>query len=93
MRLIVAPIADAWKSYESKVVPAEAGDVQRQECRRAFMAGALFVLLAIDELGALGDEAAIAGLQALHQELQLFVASQVSEASVKGGGLNARRSD
>lgn len=31
---------EEWKSYEHDVVPAEAPPVQREECRRAFMAGA-----------------------------------------------------
>lgn len=35
------PIFDAWKSYEHEVVPRGASSVQREECRRAFYAGAL----------------------------------------------------
>lgn len=29
-----------WKSYEAEVLPRDAADVQRIECRRAFYAGA-----------------------------------------------------
>ena len=33
-------IFDEWQSYERDVMPAGAADVQREECRRAFYAGA-----------------------------------------------------
>lgn len=40
-------LAAQWASYERLVIPATAGDLQRQETRRAFYAGAqdLFELL------------------------------------------------
>lgn len=31
---------EEWQSYDRKIVPVEAGAVQREECRRAFYAGA-----------------------------------------------------
>lgn len=31
---------DAWKGYEQRVIPPDAGPTQREECRRAFYAGA-----------------------------------------------------
>lgn len=34
-------IADAWRDFEIQVVPLNAPDVQRTECRRAFYQGAL----------------------------------------------------
>lgn len=33
-------IFDQWRSYERDIVPAAASAVQREECRRAFYAGA-----------------------------------------------------
>lgn len=36
-----SPVFDAWQSYERNVVPPEASATQREECRRAFYAGAL----------------------------------------------------
>ena len=33
-------IGEEWSSYQAEVVPAEAPDVQREECKRAFYAGA-----------------------------------------------------
>ena len=34
-------IFEEWHSYERDVVPANAPNVQREECRRAFYAGAM----------------------------------------------------
>jgi hypothetical protein len=66
-------IFESWDSYGREVVPANAPAIQREECRRAFYAGAwacyqsLLELTAIEDddeceqaLGALGDE--IAGI-------------------------------
>ena len=38
---------DAWKTYERDVVPTEASTIQREECRRAFYAGAMACLSAV----------------------------------------------
>ncbi len=40
-------IADAWRDFEIKVIPLNAPDVQRTECRRAFYAGARTLLTGI----------------------------------------------
>ena len=56
-------IAELWRLYETKVLPRDAGPVQRQECRRAFYAGIrgwLDMLMAHMEEG---DEATDADLQ------------------------------
>ena len=37
------PIARAWSSYRTLVVPADAGEVQVEETRRAFYAGAAVI--------------------------------------------------
>lgn len=34
-------IADAWRDFEIQIVPLDASEVQRTECRRAFYAGAI----------------------------------------------------
>jgi hypothetical protein len=44
-------IADAWTSYAESVLPAAAGHGQRQECRRAFYAGAQSMLSLLFMLG------------------------------------------
>jgi len=36
----VKSLTESWISYEKEVVPADAPVVQREECYRAFMAGA-----------------------------------------------------
>jgi hypothetical protein len=33
-------LANAWKTYRRRIIPATAPDVQIQECRRAFYGGA-----------------------------------------------------
>ena len=37
-------IADAWRDFEIQVIPLNAPEVQRTECRRAFYQGALALL-------------------------------------------------
>lgn len=50
-------IADAWASYAEAVMPADAGHVQRQECRRAFYAGAQSVLSLLFMIGDIDADA------------------------------------
>ena len=45
-----------WQSYDRDVVPAGAPDVQREECRRAFYAGAWACFCAMLEAVAPEDE-------------------------------------
>lgn len=45
------PIADTWRDFESRIVPADAPDVQRREMRRAFYAGASAALGAMVNIG------------------------------------------
>ena len=41
--------AELWESYETEVLPKDAPDVQRVECKRAFYAGA-FAVACIDNM-------------------------------------------
>lgn len=41
------PIEDVWKSYDAMVIPAAAGELQRQECKMAFFAGCTALFTAI----------------------------------------------
>ncbi|HMG17670.1 MAG TPA: hypothetical protein VK573_03010 [Gemmatimonadales bacterium] len=67
-------IGDAWASYLAEVVPADAPEVQREECKRAFYAGATAMYQAVMEAMEPTDEDACAArLTALHHELQGFV--------------------
>lgn len=38
---MTTPIDDAWRSYAAQVLPPDAPEVQRVECRRAFFGGAV----------------------------------------------------
>lgn len=66
-------IAEAWASYLREVVPTDAPDVQRVECRLAFYAGcqAMYALLVAD----LPDDEAEAEmhLRDLNEELGVFL--------------------
>jgi hypothetical protein len=68
-------IFDEWKSYERDVVPKDAVESQREECRRAFYAGAQACLTAVYEATDVADDgqAAEAALTALDQELKAVV--------------------
>jgi hypothetical protein len=62
---------DEWKSYERDVVPAEANDVQREECRRAFYAGAWACFTAVLSATEPDDEDECErNLEALQAEIQ-----------------------
>jgi hypothetical protein len=61
-----------WRSYEKAVVPKTAGEVQRQETRRAFYAGASAMLNMQMEMAELSEDAAVAVLNGLHEEAGSF---------------------
>ena len=44
-------ISVGWKSYEVRVVPPDAPDVQRKETKRAFYAGVISMLSVLVEAG------------------------------------------
>ena len=64
-------VYEQWKSYERDVMPREAGAVQREECRRAFYAGAyasfLLVMAATEPKS---EDECEANLQALQDEME-----------------------
>lgn len=68
-------IAAQWASYEAAVVPKDAGPTQREECRRAFFAGAAAAFSVFQSVDDLSDDAGVAVLEGLHQELRGFPAS------------------
>jgi hypothetical protein len=70
-------IYSGWKSYRETVLPRDAGQVQIDETRRAFYAGALIILQAAYQLGEEGltDEEGVARIDALWQELNAFRAT------------------
>jgi hypothetical protein len=67
-------IRSAWENYEIAMLPEEATPILRREIRRAFYSGAHVALGLVMALGKDGvsDEAAQAGLQAMHNDLCMF---------------------
>ena len=66
-------IGEGWMTYINGVLPADAPQVQIDECRLAFFAGAAHVygmLISIEEHGSEAD--GIAQLQQLGQDLKAF---------------------
>jgi hypothetical protein len=63
-----------WKSFEAAVVPADAGPEQRQEMRRAFMAGAWAMFCTIENVSnASSDDAEVLViLERLRAECESF---------------------
>jgi len=69
-------IAQQWALFERLVMPPGAGQMQRQEMRRAFYSGFQASLNVGVEIAAadMSDEAGAAVLQGLHEECRLFCA-------------------
>lgn len=62
-----------WQSFERVVVPAGASAIQREECRRAFYAGAVCLRKLIDDaVEPLSEDENQRRLQALDDELNAF---------------------
>lgn len=69
-------IAAFWESYRREVLPADAPDIQVQECRRAFYAGAKAVVAIVTEIGddSVTEDQGLDILTGLHEECRTFVA-------------------
>jgi len=73
----VTSVAESFAGYRRDVIPDDASPVQVEECRRAFYAGAYFLLMHLatsfdDETP---DEEGIAELEQLKTECEAFAAS------------------
>jgi hypothetical protein len=67
-------IGEQWASYQTEIVPADAPKVQREECKRAFYAGAQAMFQAVMKAAEPEDEGACdARLEALEREMQDFL--------------------
>jgi transcriptional regulator NrdR family protein len=69
------PVIQAgWESYLEEVIPKDAGPVQREECRRAFFAGAKIYHEAVRAIAAdeVSEEQAERILQSVVDELAAF---------------------
>jgi hypothetical protein len=68
-------VAEMWADYQRNVLPPDAGEIQVQECRRAFYAGAHAMYT--DCTWGIGDPSVPervgeAHLEKIHDELQAF---------------------
>lgn len=63
----------AWRSYLTTLIPADAPPIQREECRRAFYAGAVCMFSLTLKATEPKDETVCEdNLSALHKELEAF---------------------
>lgn len=68
-------IADGWREFEIDVIPLNAPDIQRTECRRAFYAGAISIfngLLSELRPGAEPTDADLKVIDALAAEIKQY---------------------
>ena len=77
-------LAAWWQEYESQVIPRAADDIQRQEMRNAFYAGAGAVMQVNFEIGepSVSEEEGLRMLDRLRDELLGFVREKAAEAEV-----------
>lgn len=67
-------IGEQWASYQLQVVPVEAPQVQREECKRAFYAGAQAMFSEVmTAVASDNDDAIGAALIALEREMRDFL--------------------
>ncbi|MDX1951475.1 MAG: hypothetical protein SFY81_04785 [Verrucomicrobiota bacterium] len=58
-----------WKNYRDQVYPGGTSDLQNKECNQAFFAGALSLLVRMEEVSMLPGAEAIAALHAIRSEI------------------------
>lgn len=70
------PVAVGWTVFTEHVLPVHAGDVQRQEMRRAFYAGCLWLFETLTQQVSEGEEATdadLAMMDTIKRELDQFM--------------------
>jgi hypothetical protein len=83
-------IAEAWRSYDARVLPAVAGEVQRMETRKAFYAGAMVLFNILLHGVSDGDEMTEED-DALYDGLQRELSDFFDEATKHAAEARARR--
>ena len=82
-------LAEAWASYEAKVLPRNCSDVQRSETRTGFYSGAamVFAILTSNVSEGPGEptDADDALMDNLHNEVKAFMAAKLAEAAALRG--------
>jgi hypothetical protein len=77
-------IASGWRRFDAQITPQGASDEQRFDLRNAFYAGATTVLGIMRQISAqeVSDDAGIAILEGLHQEVRAFALDLKQQAAV-----------
>lgn len=66
----LSTIHDQWKSYEKEVIPKEASQAQRTECKRAFYAGATGIfMIFVNGVAAKKEQEAVDAIESLNKQL------------------------
>jgi hypothetical protein len=78
-------IREAWLSYQRQVIPSNASDAQIVGSRFAFYAGAAVMFEMLSTVGehVVSEDAGVAFIEALNQELRAFVAEQAREQETR----------
>jgi hypothetical protein len=87
-------LTENWQSFNDKVIPANASDVQRTETRRAFHAGFIrcFELLT-DHCASLDADDAFIFMDKLNIEVMTYLGDMTSEAGIDSSQLNIFTAD
>ena len=65
-------IANGWDEFERRVVPKDAGPIQREEMRMSFFAGSAFLFGELTQKMPDSEDKAIAELDEINEELTRF---------------------
>lgn len=68
----IQTINESWKSYESMVLPKEAGEIQRREMKRAFFAGFGYAMDTLLELSVFDEDDGVERLKRFTAEIRGF---------------------
>lgn len=72
----------SWQTYLEKVVPENACDIQRRECKRAFFAGAVVAMSVLKEVGEreMNEDRGAAILEDVDCEIKQFIRRELSDS-------------
>jgi hypothetical protein len=80
---------ELWESYVAEVLPKDAPPIQRQECRRAFYAGAVAVFGLLTNSVGVNDEdptaEELAAIGGIAEELNVYLDEVTKEAKAADG--------
>ncbi len=75
----ITPIKDAWRDFEHRCVPGDAGENQRKQTRQAFYAGAISVNIINDAIGEpeCSEAQGMVLLSAVRRDIEEFLESRI----------------